>query len=486
MKLEGLLQNVHYTVLQGDLNKNIRWISHDSRDIIEDSLFVCIDGYEVDGHSFISSAIDKGAKALVVTKYVQTKDSAVTVIQVDDARLALAEIATKYFNTPTNQFNLIGVTGTNGKTSTVFLIDRILKGIGKKTGMIGTIENHIGNQVLQTSRTTPDALALQHLFHEMVKENVNNVTMEVSSHALSMKRVHGSEFDVAVFTNLTLDHLDYHKTMEAYRDAKLELFNMAPKAVVNLDDENGQYIIDQCSADEILTYSCCDDSADMYAFNIHIDIKGTHFELNYGGGIHHVDIQTPGRFSVYNAMAALGGVLMAGVNITKAIEVLAKDSVVRGRFETIESNSGFFVVVDYAHAPDGLEKVLTTINELAKGRIITVFGCGGDRDRSKRPVMGEIAGRLSDVAIITSDNPRTEDPQAILDEVETGILDTDCTYEKIVDRVAAIRKALAMAEQDDIVLIAGKGHEDYQVIGKVKIHMDDLEIVKSYLEEVQG
>lgn len=486
MKLEGLIKNLTYTVLQGDLNKNIRWLSQDSREIIEDSIFVAIEGYDTDGHLFIDKAIEKGATAVIVSRYVQLKNKDITVLQVDDTRVALASISVKYFNQPTNQFNLVGVTGTNGKTSTVFLINRILKKAGKKTGLIGTIENHIGDQVLQTSRTTPDALALQHLFHEMVKENVNNVVMEVSSHALDLKRVYGSEFDVAVFTNLTLDHLDFHKTMDAYRDAKLELFKMAPKAVVNIDDPNGQYIIDHGTMTQTMTYSCGKTEADLCAVDIHIDIRGTHFKLNYNGGVYPVTIQTPGRFSVYNAMAAIGAALSLGIDMATAIGVLEEDSVVDGRFQTIESPEGYHAVVDYAHAPDGLENVLTTIREFAKGKIITVFGCGGDRDKTKRPIMGEIAGKYSDMAIITSDNPRTEDPQTIVDEVEVGVLKTPCAYEKIVDRVAGIRRGLEIAQKDDIVLIAGKGHEDYQIIGKKKVHMDDREIVRAYIEETQG
>ncbi len=486
MKLEGLIKNVDYKVLQGDLHKNIRWLSQDSREIIDNSIFVAIDGYELDGHDYIQTAIDKGATAIIVSRYVQVSKSDVTVLQVDDTREALASISTRFFNTPTNQFNLIGVTGTNGKTSTVYLIDRIIRGIGKKTGLIGTIENHIGDQVIQTSRTTPDALALQHIFHEMVKENVNNVVMEVSSHALDLKRVYGTEFDVAVFTNLTLDHLDFHKTMDAYRDAKLELFKMAPKAVINLDDSAGQYMIEHGTMNQVLTYSCENTEADLCAFDINSDIRGTHFRLNFEGGVYLVNIQTPGRFSVYNALAALGASVMLGIDIEKAIDILRDDSVIEGRFETIESPDGYYAVVDYAHAPDGLENVLTTIKEFAKGKVITVFGCGGDRDKSKRPIMGEIAGKYSDAAIITSDNPRTEDPDTIVNEVEIGVQKTECSYEKIVDRVSAIRRGLAMAEKDDIVLIAGKGHEDYQIIGKTKIHLDDREVVRDYIKEVQG
>ena len=486
MKLEGLLSNIDYEVLQGDLNKNIRWIGHDSRELAQNSVFVAILGYESDGHDFISQAIKNGATAVVVCNDVVVEDQAITVIKTEDTRMALAVMATKFFNTPSNQFRLVGVTGTNGKTSTVFLIDRILKGAGKKTGIIGTIENRIGDQVLQTSRTTPDALALQHLFHEMVKENVNDVVMEVSSHALDLKRVHGSEFDVAVFTNLTLDHLDHHKTMDAYRDAKKTLFDMASKGVVNIDDPYGQYMIDNSDMDNVLTYSCGNEAADLCAADIRMDIAGTHFKLSYKDETYKVNIQTPGRFSVYNAMAAIGTALHLRIDMSVILEVLERDSIVNGRFQTMVSEKGYYAVVDYAHAPDGLENVLKTIREFAGGKVITVFGCGGDRDKTKRPIMGEIAGKYSDYAIITSDNPRTEDPAVIIDEVEVGVKRTKCDYEKVTDRVAGIRRGLALAGRDDIVLVAGKGHEDYQIIGKTKIHMDDREIIRDFMKESEG
>lgn len=483
MKLEGLFEHIDHTVLQGTLNINIKDIQHDSRKVSEGSLFVCIEGFESDGHAYIKNAINAGAACVVVTKYTQISDKDIPVIQVDDARVVLAKLAIKYYNNPTSQFGLIGVTGTNGKTSTVFLIDRILNSYNKKTGLIGTIENRIGHQVLETEHTTPDALALQALFNDMVKANVNDVVMEVSSHALDLKRVEGAEFDVAVFTNLTLDHLDYHKTMEAYRDAKLELFNMCRCAVINIDDENGVYIMSHSEQEKTVTYSCLDDRADLYASDIHIDIKGTHFSLNYMGEVYHIDVQTPGRFSVYNALAAIGACLQMKVPMSVIAEVLKTNSIIRGRFETIDSDDGFHVVVDYAHAPDGLENVLKTIKEIATAKVITVFGCGGDRDKSKRPIMGEIAGVFSDYAIITSDNPRTEDPQMILDEVEVGTKRTDCAYEKQVDRKIAIRKAIEMAKKDDIVLVAGKGHEDYQILGTEKIHFDDKEIILEMLQE---
>ncbi|MDF1617840.1 UDP-N-acetylmuramoyl-L-alanyl-D-glutamate--2,6-diaminopimelate ligase, partial [Petrocella sp. FN5] len=483
MKLAGLLENYTYEILQGEPSVNIKSIHHDSRRVERGALFICIEGLESDGHQYIQKVIEQGAVAIIVTKEVEIYDNEILVIKVHDARETLAHLATRFYNRPTSQFGLIGVTGTNGKTSTVNLIERILRHSNKKTGLIGTIENKIDDEIIPTAHTTPDALELQQLFAKMVEANVNDVVMEVSSHALDLKRVWGAEFDIAVFTNLTLDHLDYHKTMEAYRDAKLKLFMMAKDAVINIDDPVGSYIIEKAKPERVITYSCLNNQADLFAGDIHIDIKGTHFLLNHHEKAYKVDIQTPGRFSVYNALAAIGATLLRGVAIEKIIQALSKDSIIEGRFEVIESKAGYHAIVDYAHAPDGLENVLKTIREFAKARVITVFGCGGDRDRSKRPIMGRIAASYSDYIVITSDNPRTEDPHTIMDEVEAGVKPLSKTYVRIEDRVAAIKHGLDVAKKDDIILVAGKGHEDYQIIGKTKIHMDDKEIIKSHIQE---
>lgn len=485
MKLKGLLEYVNYDEVQGDFDINIKDIQHDSRQVTEGSLFVCIPGYEADGHSYIKQAIDNGAAAIITTKKVEVEDDNIPVALVKDSREAIAQAATKYYNKPTSQFELIGVTGTNGKTSTVFLVDSILRKAKKKTGLIGTIENRIGDKILKAYHTTPDALELQNIFAQMVEANVNDVVMEVSSHALELKRVEGTEFDVAVFTNLTLDHLDFHKTMEVYRDAKLKLFNLANKIVINIDDLAGEYIIENSEPEVLLTYSIKDPSADLYGSNCKIDINGATFDLEYEEKKYSIKIQTPGIFSIYNAIAAIGAALEVGISIEVSKEALAENSKIEGRFETIKNNKGYLAVIDYAHAPDGLAKVLETIEEFVEGDIITVFGCGGDRDKSKRPIMGKVAGEHSDKVIITSDNPRTEEPEQIIDEIEEGIKETKCSYKKITDRVEAIRYGLELAKPGDIVLVAGKGHEDYQVIGKVKIHMDDREIVKTYLKEAE-
>lgn len=480
MKLSGLVSDIEVALIKGDIDINIINITNDSRKVIEGSLFVCVEGFETDGHEYIDNAIEKGAVAILVQKPVEI-DSDITVILNQNTRHALALISAKYYNHPSEQFELIGVTGTNGKTSTVFLIDSILRNYGKKTGVIGTIENRIGDEVLPTSRTTPESVELQELFSKMVEANVNDVIMEVSSHALDLHRVDGSHFDVGVFTNLSLDHLEYHKTMDNYRNAKARLFDMCKIAVINIDDEAGRIICDRALSNSIVTYGCNNDKAVLNAYNITNKISGTLFHLKLDGAEHIIEIQTPGKFSVYNALAAIGVCTSLGVPMEIIKGSLKEDSTIKGRFETFESKSGYHVIVDYAHTPDGLENVLDTISEVVEGRIITVFGCGGDRDRTKRPQMGKIAGLKSDYSIITSDNPRTEEPIAIIEEVEVGIKETSCPYEKIEDREKAIKKALSIAKEKDIVLIAGKGHEDYQIIGKTKTHFDDAEKVKMIL-----
>lgn len=482
MKLNGLINELEITVLKGDLDINVKTIANDSRKVTEGSLFVCIDGFETDGHQYINSAIERGANALLVQRKVDV-DADITVVMVEDTRKALALISSKYYNHPSEQFELVGITGTNGKTSTVFLIDNVLKQYKKKTGIIGTIENRIGDEILKTSRTTPESIELQQLFAQMVEANVNDVIMEVSSHALDLHRVDGSHFDVGVFTNLSLDHLEYHKTMENYRDAKLKLFDMCQVAVINIDDEAGRYILNNCHCSKTITYGCDNDKAILNAQKIMNKISGTSFNLYIDGVDHLIEIQTPGKFSVYNSLAAIAVCLTLGVPIEVIKSTLKEHSTIKGRFETFKSNKGYYVIVDYAHTPDGLENVLDTILQVVEGRIITVFGCGGDRDRTKRPQMGKIAGIKSDYSIITSDNPRTEVPADIIKEIEVGMNETTCPYEKIEDREEAIIKALSIAENKDIVLIAGKGHEDYQILGTTKIHFDDAEKVKMILSK---
>ncbi|GKX29079.1 UDP-N-acetylmuramoyl-L-alanyl-D-glutamate--2,6-diaminopimelate ligase [Vallitalea longa] len=480
MKLQGLLKNIDYEVLQGNDNINISNIQYDSRKVTDNSLFVCIKGFKVDGHDYAEKAIANGAKALLVEDNIERIDKDITILKVEDTRKVIAFIAERYYNHPSDKFRLIGVTGTNGKTSITYLTKSIIEEFDKKTGIIGTIENRIGNKVLKASRTTPESLDLQELFYNMFQENVNAVVMEVSSHSLALHRVDASRFDVGIYTNLTLDHLDFHKTMENYRDAKLKLFKMCEIGVINIDDKYGPYMIENGTCKRYLTYGIENEKADLNAADLNIDLNGVTFNVVYEGETHQVSLNTPGKFSVYNALASMGACLALGVPMDVVIRGLKKNKGIRGRFQSFTSDKGYTVIVDYAHAPDGLLNVLQSMKEFAKARIITVFGCGGDRDTSKRPVMGEIAGNNSDFCVITSDNPRTEDPVSIINEVEIGMKKTECEYVKIPDRLEGIQKALSMAQKGDLILIAGKGHEDYQILHDKVIHFDDAEVVLNY------
>ena len=482
LKLQGLLKNINYEVLQGNDNINISNIQYDSRKVTDNSLFVCIKGFKVDGHDYAQSAIKKGAKALLVEDKIEGISNDITIIKVDDTRKVIAFIAERYYNHPSNKFRLIGVTGTNGKTSITYLTKSIIEEFGKKTGIVGTIENRIGDKVLKTSRTTPEALDLQELFYNMFQENVNAVIMEVSSHSLELNRVDASKFDVGIYTNLTLDHLDFHKTMENYRDAKLKLFKMCNVGVINIDDEYGPYMIENGTCKKYLTYGVNNSDAILNAVNLDISLNGVKYNLMFEGEKYEILLNTPGKFSVYNSLAAIGACLAIGVPMDIIISGLRKNKGIRGRFQSFTSDKGYTVIVDYAHAPDGLLNVLQSMKEFAKARIITVFGCGGDRDTSKRPIMGEIAGNNSDFCVITSDNPRTEDPVSIIDEVEVGMKKTNCEYVKIPSRLDGILKALSMAQKGDLILIAGKGHEDYQILRDEIIHFDDAEVVMNYFK----
>ncbi len=480
MKLQGLLGQLEYKILQGNVDINIKNIQYDSRKVTEGSLFICVKGFQTDGHHYAQNAVKKGAIALLVQDELSQIDADVTVIKLNNTRQAMAYLADKYYAYPSKNFKLIGVTGTNGKTTTTYLIKSILDKIGKKTGLIGTNGNKIGNTVLPASRTTPEALELQKLFYDMSNENVSHVIMEVSSHALDLYRVDRARFDVGVFTNLSLDHLDYHKTMENYLNAKIKLFTLCKIGVINIDDENSQTILDKATCKKLLTYGIENDKADFNAIDIHMDLNGSTFDLKYNGIDYFIHLATPGRFSVYNALASIGAACALNIPINKIIEGLESNKGVEGRFQTFASKKGYTAIVDYAHAPDGLLNVLKSINDFAKGKVITVFGCGGDRDKSKRPVMGKIAGQNSDYCVITSDNPRTEEPNSIIDQIEIGIQETNCRYTKITDRKVGIEYGLSLARKNDIILIAGKGHEDYQIIGTEKTHFDDSEVVLEY------
>lgn len=486
MKLSGLLDEQPFEILQGSLETNVKGIANDSRKVVDEGLFIAIKGYESDGHLYIGQSIEMGASAIILedeTIYKGVIPSTVTVIKVDNARRTTAYVAGQFYNSPSQSFKLIGVTGTNGKTTTTYLINNVLEAMGKKTGLIGTIANKIGERYVEAERTTPDSIELNKLFREMADENVHKVVMEVSSHALDLHRVDFVKFDVGIFTNLSHDHLDYHKTVENYKQAKAKLFRMCKVGVLNYDDPTSQFMKENGSCEKYLTYSTLDSRADFYAQKIKSGIFGVDFELVYEGNIYPVHLQTPCLFSVYNGLAAISACVALGLSIDKILKTLSENSKVKGRFEPLTSPDGFTSIIDYAHTPDGLENVLSSMKEFAPREIITVFGCGGDRDKTKRPIMGEISGRYSNYAIITSDNPRTEDPYTILNEIEMGIQKTTCPYEKIEDRKEAIYRALDRAQPGDLVLIAGKGHEDYQILGKTKHHFDDAEVVMTYYKE---
>lgn len=482
MKLGQLIKNINCKIVQGCADTEVNAVQYDSRKVGRGDLFVCITGFQTDGHKYAKSAIEKGASVIVAEHMAEgMENSGAAIVITENTRKALALISAAYYDNPSEKINVIGVTGTNGKTTTTYLIKTILDSLGYKTGVIGTIGNMIGKRTLHADRTTPESLELQELFSEMSGEGVSFAVMEVSSHSLALDRVTGVKYSTAIFTNLTQDHLDYHKTMENYMKAKGILFSMAEKAVINIDDAAGAYMRSVAKG-LVMTTGIESESADLRAENISVTAEGVSYTLDYEGRQYPVKLNIPGRFSIYNSLGAIGACLLNGIKMEDILKGLSLNEGVPGRFQSVPNNLGITAIVDYAHTPDGLENILETAHEFAKGKIITVFGCGGDRDRTKRPIMAEIVGKLSDFAIITSDNPRTENPASILDDVEVGMIPTKCPYHKIVDRREAINEAIRMARKDDVVIIAGKGHEDYQIFADKTIHFDDVEEVKKAFE----
>lgn len=482
MTIRELLRNVDYQVLQGSDYEEVKAISWDTRSIVKGSVFICVKGKNVDRHDYALQAIEEGAMALIVEREIKNIPRNITVIKVENSKAVMAILASEFYHKPSTKFNLIGITGTNGKTSTSYFIANILEALGRKVGIIGTIENTLGDKILEVEKknpTTPDSIELQSSFQEMLKNNVTDVVMEVSSIALVEHRVDQCDFDIGVFTNLTQDHLDEHGSMENYKDAKLKLFKMCKLGIINLDDSYAEEFIREATC-MVYTYGI-DKAADYRALQINYTLEGVSFTLSYKGEAREVTLRVPGKFSVYNALAAIASVHRLGLPLEDIIKGIASIGTVRGRFETVSNNKGCMVVVDYAHTPDGLLNILSALRALAKRKVIAVFGCGGDRDSAKRPLMGETAGSLADYVILTSDNPRTENPTAILQDIEQGIKKTSCSYKIIEDRKEAIYAALAMADKEDIVVIAGKGHETYQIFKNETIHFDDAEIVRQYI-----
>ncbi len=483
--LAQLAALVEGAVIVGNKELPVKGIEHDSRKVQAGTLFVCIPGVHVDGHSFIPKAVEAGATAILTTRDDVEVPAGIAVLRVPELQAALDTIVPYFYDYPGQAMRVIGITGTNGKTTTSYITRSILRHAGYKVGLIGTIQIMIEDEVYPIHNTTPDVVELQKTLAMMREKGMDYVVMEVSSHALDQERVAGIEFDTAVFTNLTQDHLDYHKTMENYMLAKAKLFDKVSQpgkkqgktAVVNIDDAAGKTMLEHAKCQHI-AYAIDNAAADLRATDVNVLACGARFTLNHASfGKMPLDLHITGIFNVYNVMSAVGAALAEHIDARVIAQALAEFTAVPGRFELVKAGQNFTIIVDYAHTPDRVQNVLETARKIAKKRIIAVFGCGGDRDNTKRPIMGRLAGQLADVVIATSDNPRTEDPQRILDMVEAGVEETigDKHHEKIIDRREAICRAVELAEKDDIVAILGKGHENYQILKDKTIHFDDRE-----------
>jgi UDP-N-acetylmuramoyl-L-alanyl-D-glutamate--2,6-diaminopimelate ligase len=494
--LEGITVTKMFQTMYGQMvvthDVEVNGLQYDSRRVERGDVFVAIRGTAVDGHAFIGAAIQNGAKVVVMEDDAAMPDSlfghaGVIKVVVPDSRIALAVASANIAGNPARELKIIGVTGTNGKTTSTHLIKSILEAHGERVGLIGTIAHQIGHESVPAQHTTPESLELQQLLAEMKKQGCASVVMEVSSHALAMRRVYGIGFTAGVFTNLTQDHLDFHGSMEEYYRAKKLLFDGLPaaaSAISNRDDPYGRSITDDTAA-SLVTYAMHAD-ADVTAGAISMGVNGTTMTVRHPDGEFTVNSSLTGRFNVQNMLAACATGIALRIPAEDIVSGIRSVTAVAGRFEQIVVPRGWTAVIDYAHTPDALENCLRTIQDLlprrGRGRIITVFGCGGDRDRTKRPRMGEIASRLSDITVVTSDNPRREDPSKIIDEILTGVVKGKQVIVE-VNRHAAIRRALELATEGDVVLVAGKGHEKYQVIGEERLHFDDREEVERFIRE---
>lgn len=474
MNLSELLQGIPHQTSLAD--REISDVCSDSRKITPGCVFVCIKGEKFDGHSYAEKAVEAGAAAVVCEYPVGLSCE----IVVENTRLVYAKMCAAFCGHPEARMCFVGVTGTNGKTTTTNLIKNILTREGHKVGLIGTIQNEIGTEVVHAHRTTPDAYELYHLFARMADAGCDTVVMEVSSHALHQYRLGEIPFEIGVFSNLTQDHLDYHHTMEAYFEAKKMLFYMTEKAIVNLDDPYGKRLAGEIPC-KVLRFSAKEPDAEYFASAPRCSASSVHYTLLHSKKAYPVDFAMPGSFSVLNSLAAAAVCVELGISPEAAAAHLSEIGGVRGRSEVIPTGRDFTVICDYAHSPDGLDNVLPALKENAKGRLVTLFGCGGDRDRTKRPLMGASASRYSDFVIVTSDNPRTEDPLKIIDDILPGMKEYDTPYIVIPDRREAIYYAVSHARKDDLIVLAGKGHEDYQVIGEQELHFDEHEIVAEAL-----
>ncbi|MBQ9850602.1 MAG: UDP-N-acetylmuramoyl-L-alanyl-D-glutamate--2,6-diaminopimelate ligase [Clostridia bacterium] len=476
MKLSDLVQDLGVACMAAD--REISFITDNSKKVENGCIFVCIEGKHFDGHTKAKEALENGAAAVVVQKDIGLREQ----ILVDNTRAAYARLCAAFFGHPERKLRIIGVTGTNGKTTSCFIIKSVLDSMGYKTGLIGTVKNIVGDKEYPAVLTTPDCYDLFSLFREMVDSGCEFCTMEVSSQALDQRRVEGVHFEAAIFTNLTQDHLDYHGSFENYMAAKHMLFENASLSIVNIDDEAAEYMLDGTDGRKV-TFSVNNNDCDYSAKNIRISSSGVKYELVSNSNIGRIRFTVPGKFSVYNSMGAAVCLVEMGMDFKGVLDGLEKCVGVPGRMEVVPTETPYTVLIDYAHTPDGLENVLGCVREITEGKVITVFGCGGDRDRTKRPIMGDIAAQLSDVAVVTSDNPRSEDPDAIIDDILEGVKKHISKIVVEPDRRKAIAKALSMAHEGDIVVLAGKGQETYQILADGKIHFDEREVVAEILAE---
>lgn len=481
MLLRKLLEGLNYELLKGDDNLEVNNINYDSRKISNGDMFIAIKGYSTDGHKFINKAHESGAKVIVCEDILENMPEC-TVIKVLDSRKALAIAASNFYGNPKDRLKIIGVTGTNGKTTSTFIIKSILEIAGYKVGLLGTIANYIGDKKLHADRTTPESLEMHSLFNDMVNDGVDYCVMEVSSHSLYLNRVYGIEFQEGLFTNLTQDHLDFHETFENYYKAKFLLFKNSKNIITNIDDIYGKRIYNEASGYKT-TYSL-ENNADVAASNVVMHSRGAEFDMSYNNNKVHVNINIPGKYNIMNALGSASVCLCEGIDIEIIKKGLTNMSGVPGRCELVtkDYDLGYDVIVDYAHTPDGLENILKTAKEFTSGRLISVFGCGGDRDKTKRPIMGKLGTELSDIAVITSDNPRTEEPISIINDIVSGIKKDN--YMVVENRRDAIKEAMKIAQKGDVIVVAGKGHEDYQILKDKTIHFDEREIVKEIIQEL--
>ena len=479
MKLEELIKGIEIFGMSAEADMEIGGVCYDSRAVKPGDMFVAMSGYATDGHGFIGKAVANGAACVVCERPPEID---IPYVRVADSRKALARIGAIWYGHPAEKMKMIGVTGTNGKTTTTYLLKNVLENtLGAKVGLIGTNQNMIGGEVIETERTTPESLELQKLFAEMYDAGCTHVVMEVSSHALYLNRVYGIRFDVGIFTNLTQDHLDFHVTMENYCDAKALLFRMCGIGVYNADDNWSGRLMREATC---IKYSYAESAAaDLRAENIVLDESHVEFDAVTAEERVRVNVAIPGGFMVYNVLGVLGASLAIGVPLEKSAEALRTSAHVKGRVEVVPTGRDYTMLIDYAHTPDAIENVLTSVRGFAKGRVVALFGCGGDRDKTKRPKMGALAASLADFVIVTSDNPRTEQPEDIINDILAGMCDTKTPYVVIENRVDAIHYAMDNAKQGDVIVLCGKGHETYQVIGTVKHHLDEREVIAEHLKK---